>query len=235
MASPLVTWGIPGVGFAVLIAFLYGVRSAAPRWFPSTMALGLGWVVLWGTLAQSGVLARFDLRPPPMALLFLVVLATGIGIGLSPLGRTLASSLPLWTLVGFHAFRLPLELVMHQAAVEGTMPNVMSFSGYNFDIVTGISALLVAPILAKNPSPRIALLWNLLGTLLLTAIVTLALLASPMIRFFGEGQINSWVARFPFVYLPALSVVGAIAGHTVLYRRLLSDFRTPARTPKTPT
>src|SRR5690348_17101392 len=83
-------------------------------------------------IAATGVLARFDARPPPFVILVVAILALGVALAFSSLGRALATGLPLVALVGFQGFRLPLELVMHRAADEGVMPAEMSFGGYNF-------------------------------------------------------------------------------------------------------
>ncbi|HYJ10688.1 MAG TPA: hypothetical protein VEX18_16815, partial [Polyangiaceae bacterium] len=126
-------------------------------------------------------------------------------------------------LVAAQSFRLPLELVMHQAAREGVMPVEMSFTGYNFDIVTGASALIVAWLEYKGrASDRLVFAWNVLGSVLLTVIVTVAVLASPMIRAFGDdpAHINSWVAHFPFIWLGTVLVASAAFGHVVIFRAL---------------
>ena len=72
--------------------------------------------------AWSGRLARFDVLPPPMAILILSVFALAFAIGLGPVGTRLAYAVPLATLVGLQGFRLPLELAMHRAATLGIMP-----------------------------------------------------------------------------------------------------------------
>ena len=62
---------------------------------------------------------------------------------------TLLVNAPVWLLIAFHGFRLPLELIMHEAATEGVMPPQMTFTGLNFDITTGATALLVAALSAR--------------------------------------------------------------------------------------
>ena len=52
-----------------------------------------------------------------------------------------ANHVPLWILVAVQGFRLPLELAMHRLYERGIMPEQMSYSGRNFDIVTGATAL----------------------------------------------------------------------------------------------
>jgi hypothetical protein len=118
---------------------------------------------------------------------------------------------------------LPLELVMHQAAADGLMPSVMSFDGYNFDILSGVSAALVAPLIFAGKAPRwLVVAWNGLGSALLFAIGTIAMLASPVFRVFGEDQVNVWVTRFPYCWM-AVMVAAALFGHILVARKLTAE------------
>lgn len=181
-------------------------------WLAAAAALGLN-----GFFAQDGL-------PPRFMFLLLPTLALPLLFGLSRTGAQLAKA-PLSLLVAFHAFRLPLELVMHQAAAEGVMPPQMTFTGMNFDIMTGVTALIVAALAARGWAPRWLLLgWNALGTLLLVVILAIAVASLPAFAAFGDepARLNTWVAYFPFVWLPAGLVSAAVLGHVVLWRRLLS-------------
>jgi hypothetical protein len=149
-----------------------------------------------------------------------------VALGVSPLGARLARGLPLAALVGFQAFRLPLELIMDRAARSGAMPVQMSFEGYNFDIVTGASALVVAWLIVAGRAPRALIVaWNVVGIALLATIGVIAVASTPLLHAFGTApqQLNIWVATAPFVWLPTVFVACAIAGHIVLSRRLLLD------------
>jgi hypothetical protein len=128
-------------------------------------------------------------------------------------------------LVGYQAFRLPLELLMHQAAADGIMPWVMSYSGYNFDIVTGITALVLGVALARGNVPRTLILaWNVLGLALLAIIGTVAFSASPIFLAFGPENVNVWVTRFPYSSM-SIMVGAALFGHVLVFRKL---YGTPA-------
>jgi hypothetical protein len=216
-------WGIPGIAAGVTLAALWGVQRAAPERLWTAAAATAGWWALTGALAASGVLARFDVLPPPMALMMGAVLTLGVVLARSDLGGALARGTPLWALVGLQAFRLPLELVMHQAAVDGVMPPELSYSGYNFDILTGASALVLAPLLASGKVGRgWVWAWSALGIAALAMIVFIAVASSPMVRLFGDdpAHINTWVLQVPYVWLPTVLVVAAIAGHGVVLRAL---------------
>jgi len=159
-----VTWGIAVIALALAVLFVQGHRTAAlgarlsPEKVRERTAISavviLAWLGLFAGLASSGLLARFDLRPPPLLLAMLLVVVGALAFSLSTHGKRLAQGLPLAALVGFQAFRLPLELVMHEAARAGVMPPQMTYTGWNFDIVTGVTAVLLAPAVARGGAPR---------------------------------------------------------------------------------
>jgi hypothetical protein len=232
--SPVAALGIPLIALLLSLGFVWAVLHSAPSAAPAQQRartlLVAGATALWlgllAVVAESGLLARFDLRPPPLALFILGCLVAGLLLGFSRVGGWLSTGLPLWLLVGSQAFRLPLELVMHRAAEDGLMPSALSFSGYNFDILSGSSALLLAPLLARYRVPRaLVMAWNALGIAALVNIFVIAVLTAPFVHALGPNQINDWVAYFPYVWLPGVMVLLAIAGHVVVSRRLLADIR----------
>ena len=188
----------------------------------AAVTLGLVvWMAATYAAAAFGVL-RFPPAPPTMIVVFALMLMLSVGLGISPVGRRLAAGLPLSVLVGVQGFRLPLELLMHRAYDYGLMPRQMSYSGLNVDILTGVTALVVGPLLATGHAGiRTARAWNLLGALLLVNIVTVAMLSAPTpFRVFREGPANVWITAAPYVWLPSVMVAFAILGHIVIYRRL---------------
>jgi hypothetical protein len=133
-------------------------RFASSRAAVAFVVGALVWAGVSGGLATSGILGRFEARPPPILLFMAVLLVGSVALGLSSTGGLLASRVPLVGLVGVQAFRLPLELAMHQAATDGIMPVELSFSGYNFDIVTGVLAVVVK-VLPVADQQNWRLLW----------------------------------------------------------------------------
>ena len=224
-ATPMVEFGIPLLALFVATLFVAGwTKIRQGRWLLPVMAVS-AWLALGAGLAASGCLARFEMRPPPLMLFFAASFGLAAVLGFSPLGARFASGLPLWIMIGAQGFRLPLELVMHEAARTGTMPLQMSFSGRNFDILTGGTALIVAWLERRRLAPHWLLWgWNALGSILLINIITIAIASMPALHAFGTEprQLNTWVAWFPFVWLPTVLVVAAIFSHIVITRRLLS-------------
>jgi energy-converting hydrogenase Eha subunit A len=228
MESELVRFGIPVIALGLTALFVWGVsvveRNSDAKIRRRRTVLAAGGMGLWlavvSWLALSGLLGRFDLRPPPMALWFAATLLGPLALALSPYGRRLALALPLGALVGFQAFRLPLELLMHQAAADGIMPVIMSYSGYNFDIVTGITALVLGVAFTRWDVPRsLVIAWNFLGLGLLVVIGTVAFSASPIFLAFGPENVNVWVTSFPYSTMSVM-VGAALFGHVLVFRKL---------------
>ncbi len=236
-ASLLVTLGIPSIALCTLALIALAIWRVSPGtkhalYFVLGATAWLGYAAGLSDLGLN-LWPRFDLRPPPFLLILLPMFALCIGLGMSRLGTRLARETPLAWLVAFHGFRLPLELVMHEAAREGVMPEQMTFTGHNFDIVTGASALVLALLMAQRRAPAaLVLAWNALGSILLVAIAAIAIASLPLFHAYGTepAHLNTWVAYFPFVWLPAGLVSSALFGHIVLWRRLLATVDASAPT-----
>ena len=230
-ASALVTGGFVVLPVLLSLGFLVAQDWAGRRLgeSPATrrrwmIGTGLGtvvWLLLTAGVAATGVLRRFDIAPPPLAWVLLSVTALGILVPYSPLGTRLIRGLPLAALVGYQVFRFPLELLMHRAYIEGVMPVQMSYSGWNFDILTGIGAGLLGLALLRWDVPRVVVhIWNVAGFALLVNIVTIAVLSTPAFGWFGRDRLNVFVLYPPFVWLPAVMVTAALMGHLLVWRKL---------------
>ena len=62
----------------------------------------------------------------------------------------------------------------------------------------------------------------MVGLVLVTVVMGIGFVSTPMLHTFGEGRaVNAWIAWWPFVWLPAVMVAAAVAGHVLVFRRLL--------------
>ncbi len=219
------------VALCVLIvaAFLTAVRRserldglvAGQRLFPVTVALTL-WLGLLSLAAQSGFVAAAPM--PRLPVLFGGIMLVSIGAGLLPVGRWLATTLPLAALVGFQAFRLPLELILHAWANDGTIPGTMTWTGQNWDIVTGVTALVAACF--ANRSTVSAWIANVIGIALLANVARVAMLSSPLPWAWPVMPPLQLVFHVPYALIAPVCVGGAAFGHVVLTRALWRK-RTP--------
>jgi len=183
------------------------------------------WLLLTGFLASTEFY-RIDALPPRVvvfavlpAVLFIVVYF--IFFRQSFVNRL---SLEMLTLLSF--LRLPVELVLHWLYQAGQVPQIMTFEGWNFDILSGISAPIIYWLAFRDGRLNRPLLigWNIAALCLLTNIVTIAVLSfrGPMQRL-AFDQPNVGVTYLPFIWLPAIVVPAVLFAHlAALWRLLLS-------------
>lgn len=211
MPSALLTGGFIVVPVLLVGWFAWALRS---RGF---LLGGAAWLALTGSIAAIGVLADFTAAPPRILLLFAPTFVGTVALVLTRPGERLAR-LPLAFLVGFQSFRIVIEFLIHRAVSEGVAPAQMSWHGYNFDVLSGISALLLFAF--ADRLPRWAVLgWNMIALGLLAWVVGIAVVSFPT-PFQRLKPDNVWVAYFPFVWLPTVAVVAALAGHVAVFRKL---------------
>lgn len=209
----------------VLAAFFAGVHRA---WARTGGAAGRATVIVagatltWLALLSAGVAsgAVIDAPMPGVPIFFGVSLAGGLAIGLSRLGLRLAQGLTLPALVAFQGFRLPLELVLHNWGESGTIPMTMTWDGANIDVVSGVLALVCAPVAARWRGA--AWLANVVGLALLVNVGRVAVLSSGLpFSWQGVSPPLQLAMHLPYALIGPVCVGGALAGHVILTRALL--------------
>jgi len=176
------------------------------------------WLGALTALVASGKMPFLPLNGLPV--FFGSMLVICIAAALSPFGQRLATSVPLAALVGFQAFRLPLELVLHEWAAQGTIPNTMTWTGQNWDIISGITALLCAPFASRySAAARLA---NVVGLALLLNVMRVAVMSSPLPFGWGQQPPLLLALHYPYFLIVPVCVGGALFGHLVLTRALWS-------------
>jgi hypothetical protein len=230
--QPTVLSDVLFIGIVVLVAAFYvtALLKTAPDGGGGERRGGRGLVVIVltvslvvpGLLAGAGLLDRYDPMPAPGLLMVLVITIGTVALALSGTGARLAEGVPLAVLVGYQAFRLPLEWLLHRLYLEGVIPVEMTYAGRNFDVVSGLSAAVLAVLLAKGWRGRaVVIAWNVLGLALLANIVAVAVLSTPTgFQVFADGPPNRLPSMVPYVWLPTVLVQAALLGHLLVFRAL---------------
>ena len=154
---------------------------------------------------------RFPLQVMPPLLVIICFFAF-------PNGRCIIKKLDTGVLTLLHTIRIPVELVLYWLFLDGAVPELMTFTGRNFDILAGLTAPLVYYFgyLKQKLSARVILLWNIVALILLINIVVNALLSAPLpLQQFAFEQPNVAVLYFPFVWLPSVVVPIVLFSHLV--------------------
>jgi len=166
----------------VVTAFLVGVARTSDRALTVRVTIGAAlWLAITGWASGSGVLER-QILPPPVLFFLVGSIVVVVAVASSSIGRRLAT-LPIAALVAVHGFRLPLELVLHEWFAQGVLPMQMTYSGHNFDIVSGVLAIAVGLWLwrsspARATARRVVLAFNVVALGLLATVATIAVLSA---------------------------------------------------------
>ena len=184
--------------------------------FGRRVGMGLGLFLGATGLAANAGWLRFGSMPPPI---FLVLAPTTIVTILLARSKAVAR-VSTGLLIGYQSFRILVEIFLWWGYREGIVPVQLTWEGRNFDVLTGVSAPLVAWLASRGEAPPWLLpAWNFMGLALLVNVVTVAALSmpTPWQRF---QPANLFVAEAPFVWLPLFLVQSALFGHVVLMRRI---------------
>jgi hypothetical protein len=161
--------------------------------------------------------------PPRFALLVAPPVITIILIFITKRGRAFIDMLSLEYLTWLHIVRIPVELTLYGLFTYKAVPELMTFAGRNFDIISGITAPFIAyfGFRKKILSRKVILAWSFLALALLLNIVINAVLSAPFaFQKFAFDQPNIAVLHFPFVWLPCFIVPAVLFAHLVSIRRL---------------
>jgi hypothetical protein len=129
-------------------------------------------------------------------------------------------------LIIIQSFRIIMELILWRLYVQQTIPVQMTFEGLNWDILAGITAIIMGFWVKKKMKLKSAvLIWNIFGLVLLMNIVVIAVLSTPLpLRQFMNEPANTMVAYFPFVWLPGFVVPVAYTFHFLSLKKAIGNY-----------
>lgn len=208
---------------SIIMLLAAGIVRCLPRHYKMPALAGLAaWIAYGGLLGYTGVIANTSTLPPGMFYLLVPIIMLVIFTAMSRIGKAVALSFPLWLLMGMESFRLVVEVFLHRLWLDGQLPKMLTYQGANFDILIGISAPIMAWLLASRKiSNRVALVWNVIGIVMLANVAVRAVLTSPgPLHFISTEVPNMAIGTFPYTYIPGLMVPLALVLHVLSIRAL---------------
>lgn len=210
-------------GLTVLAAlFLFYKATNDSKTF---LIIIISWMIAQTVISLSGFYKITSNVPPRVGLLLVPPVVMIIFLFSTKRGRIFIDRLDIRTLTLFHIIRVPVELTLLWLFMQKFVPEIMTFEGRNFDILSGISAPVVYyfVFVKKTAAKFILLIWNLACLVLLFNIVVNALLSVPgAFQQFAFEQPNVAILIFPFVFLPSVLVPLVLFSHLTVIRRILS-------------
>jgi hypothetical protein len=194
------------------------VLTSLPIRASSRLALGAiigAWIAAIVAIVASGAL---NASPLLLLLLFALPLAAAALASTSQALRSAMFAIPLPLIVALNAMRV-LGVFMLLDAAAGRMSGPFPYSAGIGDILTGLFALPVARIAARNPRDVRVLEWNIFGALDLVVAVSLGVVSasgSP-VQLIHAGIGSTAMTTLPWAIVPLLLVPTYLIGHALVF------------------
>jgi len=210
-----------------LLTIFFFYKASRSRWITITL---IAWIIIQAFISRTGFYVVTDTIPPRFLLLVLPPLLLIVLTFILPRGRKFMTTLDQRWMAVLHVVRIPVEIVLFLLFIHKQVPQIMTFEGRNYDILSGITAPFILYFGYYKPQfgKTTLLLWNFVCLGLLFNIVIIAILAAPFpFQQFGFDQPNVAILHFPFVWLPCLVVPLVLFSHLVIIQQLLSRKSNP--------
>ncbi|MEM9987326.1 MAG: hypothetical protein AAF804_19710, partial [Bacteroidota bacterium] len=164
-----------GIGFLLITALSIWLFYQATGRSSRFLIIAVLWSIGLSVLAAQGFFLQTASIPPRILLAVLPALAY-VAYAVSKQDLTRIS--PAY-LIGIHILRVPVELTLYALFVAALIPEIMTFSGWNFDILVGFSAILILAYQWRKgrlPGRNWLITWNGLGLGFLLTIVGISIL-----------------------------------------------------------
>jgi len=186
------------------------------------------WMIAQSLISATGFFAVVDTVPPRLMILIALPLISTAAVFFTRSGRSFIDSFDIKKLTFLHIVRIGIEMVLFMLFVNKTMPQLMTFEGRNFDLLSGISAPLVYyfGFVKRKLAAKQILIWNFICLAILLFTVSNAILSAPTpFQKFAFDQPTIAVLYFPFVWLPGIVVPLVILSHLITIRALMKQVR----------
>ena len=215
----------------IYISFLFGLTVIATIiWFyyvtqsKAFLTISICWVILQSIIALFGVYQNTDTLPPRMMVFgILPPLILIFSSFFTKKGKVFINKIDLQKLTYFHSIRIAVEIILGILFYYGVVSIYMTFEGTNFDLLSGITAPLIAYLAFKKGlrNKKLLLFWNSICLLLLLNVVVTAIFAFPSpFQKLAFDQPNIAILFFPFNLLPTVVVPVVLFSHLAAIKKL---------------
>jgi hypothetical protein len=191
----------------------------------TAVIVAIVWLVVQGALSYEGFYLNSAGVPPRITLALLPPLVLIILVLITKGGKKFTRRLDLKTLHLLHIVRIPVELCLYWLSLRKALPELVTFTGNNMDIITGITVPILYFTCFKGRAVRSVNLlfgWNIIGLVMLGSIVVNGSLSVPTVfQTLAFDQPNIAVLHFPFVWWPCFIVMVLLFSHVVMIKRLM--------------
>ncbi len=173
------------------------------------------WVVYISAISVTGIFENSSLPPRIPLLLVLPAFVFFIYFFTNKDFKPVIDNTPHSWPVYFQSFRVLVELLIYWAFLKGILPVSATFDGYNFDIVIGLTAPLIAYLtFARGKvSKPLFILWNVAGLSTLLIVVSILMRHAYFVENERLSILHGGLGSFPYTFLAGLFMPLAVFMH----------------------
>lgn len=180
-------------------------------------AFFIAWPVYLALLSVTGILNTVSLPPRLPVLVILPAFGVITYFFIAKRFRNIISAFPIKFTVYYQSFRIFVELLILGAYLKGLGPVHVTFEGYNFDILAGISAPVIGIIAFRKGKVAVGLLevWNICCLLLLANIIFIfnTLVLRPEMWGFASTPVSGMLFQLPYLFIAGAYMPTAVFMH----------------------
>jgi hypothetical protein len=181
------------------------------------------WMAVQSMVAHANFYLDSTTFPPRPILLIGPPILFILLLFITKRGKIFIDTFDIKWLTYLHSIRIPVEIVLLILFMHQLVPQLMTFEGRNFDIISGLTAPVIAYLYftKRSVSKKIVLAWNFICLALILNIVINALLSMPtVLQKQAFDQPNIGLLYAPYVFLPCYIVPAVLLSHLVCIRKL---------------
>ncbi|MEO6720679.1 MAG: hypothetical protein ABIN67_09935 [Ferruginibacter sp.] len=179
------------------------------------------WLTYIVTIYRLGIFNDFGL--PPRMLLFVIIPAIigSLFITGTKSFQTILQNTPLHLPVFLQSFRIVIELLIYGSFLQGIFPKRATFEGINYDILVGISALIVGMLIQRKLlSLKWLLAWNIISLIILSITIYSFISTFYFTDYLSKDGSKGFI-QFPYLLLPSVLLPVAIFLHILSIKQVL--------------
>lgn len=176
------------------------------------------WLIVQYAIVKSGFYNDFSLPPRiPIFMIFPLFIFTFIFLIRNRKSKVL-DVVPIHIPIFYQSFRVVIEVLFYFTFLKGILPIQVTFEGANYDVLFGVSAIVMGIYAYKNiASKKLLIIWNVIGIVVVGFAAFTFITSFYFPSIWGESNlgISEEFLNFPFLLLPSFFMPSAIFMHVL--------------------
>lgn len=175
------------------------------------------WHLYLFIISNSGLLEDFSL-PPRLPIFIIIPLFTFSGLFIyRNRKKEWIQTIPNHWLVYYQSFRIGIETIFYFSVGAGILPALVTFEGYNYDILFGFSSLIIGYLVFYKKVLPIQFIryWNITGIIVIIFIIFLFVSGTYFPNFYSDKSnlLTPAFTQYPYILVAGFLMPSAVFIH----------------------